>query len=175
MVIFIRRREDYYGKECNSGAPPEAIHPSTQGTKKQSGENGIFSQVRGFAHKQMNLSDVRGRDGRLEPEEERRDKTRGVFSRHQIGRAENHERHPEYDGSPGVEKAARIQTAKLGAARRVTRSGSFYSPWAPTKRHLRQVAIAIPPAILAVPQCDQFFSSPFSWNASGVGGVWRHC
>ena len=76
---------------------------------KQRGENRIFGQVPGFADEELNRHDRPEGNIRQEPKQKRHKKTRGVLSRHQIGRAGEDEKHPEDNKHPVKDEPANIR------------------------------------------------------------------
>ena len=57
----------------------------------------------------MNLGNGRERNIGLQPAKKRSDKTRGMLGRHEIGRANEDERHPKCDWQPGLEQIGEAQ------------------------------------------------------------------
>jgi mannose-6-phosphate isomerase len=110
---FIRRREKKRGYQGESCAPPKACDRRTQRAKEQASENCVFGYVRRFAHQEVNLRNRRRRNRGVQPAKKRRQKARGVFGRHQIGRAKKHQRHPQNDRQPSLENFPQTQAGSL--------------------------------------------------------------
>jgi len=110
---FIEEGENESGQECDCRPRPKPTQPWAERTKEEPAQNRVFGHVRSLAHKQMRLEKRSRGDVGIKPKQKREQKTRSMFGRHEIGRTEKHQSHPDHDRQPGLENFAPIQGRSL--------------------------------------------------------------
>ena len=127
LMKFIERRVKQRRNEGHEAAPPKPANRPAQSAEEQPGENRVFRHVRGFSHEKMHLPDRLPRNLRIEPAQEWSDEARGVVGRHQVGRAEKHQRHPADDRTPGLDDRGKFQARSLSGRQSLTTAAARVS------------------------------------------------
>ena len=77
-MIFVRQREEHRDNQNDDG-PLEPRFLFAECPHQEKGEDRVFGQMRSFPNEEMDLFYSRQGNIRLEPVQERRQKSRGVF------------------------------------------------------------------------------------------------